>query len=140
MVLASPVQFTQLIMRLSIGDNLFTVPWGKAGTSFVTEIASLFRAYGESSALKSISLCAAKVALILLLQKPHARSKTKDHIKCLERRLAVWKAGDIEALLHEGRTIQGRFRPPLTKSIANEEKMTQQFVKFMIQGKVKAAL
>ena len=120
--------------------NLFTVPWGKAGTSFVTEIASLFRAYGESSALESISLCAAMVAPILLLQKPHARSKTKDHIKCLERHLAVWKAGDIEALLDEGRTIQGRFRPPPTKSIANEEKMTQQFVKFMRQGKVKAAL
>ena len=52
--------------------NLFQVPWGKVGTSFVTELASLFRSYGESTALESVALRAAMVMPILLLQKPHA--------------------------------------------------------------------
>ena len=72
---------------------------------------------------------------ILLLQKPHARSKAKDHLKCLERRLAVWKAGDIELLLHEGCTIQSRFRLPHTNSSANDDHITKQFMKFMRRGK-----
>ena len=104
--------------------NLFQVPWGKVGTSFVTGLASLFRGYGESTVLESVALHAAMVMPILLLQKPHARSKAKDHLKCLERRLAVWKAGDIELLFHEGRTIQSRFRLPHTNSSANEDHIT----------------
>ena len=52
--------------------NLFQVPWGKAGTSFVSELAYLFRSYGESTALESVALRAAMLMPILLLQKPHA--------------------------------------------------------------------
>ena len=62
--------------------NLFQVLWGKVGTSFMTELASLFHGYGESSALELVALRATMVMPILLLQKPHARSKAKDHLKC----------------------------------------------------------
>ncbi len=64
--------------------NLFHAPSGKAGISFVNTLASLFRAYGECSTLESIALRAAMVLAILLLQKPHARSKTKDDVACLQ--------------------------------------------------------
>ena len=37
----------------------------------------------------------------LLLQKPFQKSKAKDHKQCLERRLALWTAGDIQSLLQE---------------------------------------
>ena len=38
----------------------------------------------------------------LLLQKPHLKSRTKEHAKHLERRLATWKVGDLDSLLDEG--------------------------------------
>lgn len=43
---------------------------------------------------------------ILLLQKPHQKSKIKDHIAYLERRLCVWKEGNLNELIIEGRNIQ----------------------------------
>ena len=55
--------------------NLFLVPSGKAGSSFVQALAKLFRAYGEGSALEPVALRAAMVMPILLLQRPHLRSK-----------------------------------------------------------------
>ena len=120
--------------------NLFSIPWGRAGTSFISELASLFRAHGEKSSLESVSLHAAMVMPALLLQKPHACSKPKDYQKCLESHLENWKNGDIEALLHEGRTIQSRFRPLPTNINDKQKRMTKKFAKFMRQGKVKAAL
>ena len=40
-----------------------------------------------------------------LLQKPHRTSKTRDHVKALDRRLRAWKAGDVDGLMREGRAI-----------------------------------
>ena len=45
--------------------------------------------------MESIALSAAMVMPALLLQKPHERSKPKEHLKCLERRLLDWKEGNI---------------------------------------------
>ena len=70
--------------------NLFKVPYGKAGKSFVSELAGLFKAFATSSALESVALKAATLMPILLLQKPARKSKAKDHITCLERRLDTW--------------------------------------------------
>ena len=86
--------------------NIFSVPSGKVGTSFVSELSRLFCAYAEGTALESIALKAAMTSCALLLQKPNHSSKTKDHIACLERRMSSWKAGDIDELLSEGLTIQ----------------------------------
>ena len=47
----------------------------------------------------------AMTAPALLLQKPSATSKSKEHSQCLSRRLASWKEGRIEDLI-KGRTIQ----------------------------------
>ena len=44
----------------------------------------------------------------LLLQKPHARSKTNEHTKHMDSRLNLWKDGDPASLLDEGQTIQGQ--------------------------------
>ena len=59
--------------------NLFKIPSGKSGKSFVRELTRLFRAFGDNSALECVALKAAMVLPALLLQKPHARSKAKDH-------------------------------------------------------------
>jgi hypothetical protein len=86
--------------------NLFKIPSGKSGKSFVRELTRLFRAFGDNSALECVALKAAMVLPALLLQKPHARSKAKDHSTHLERRLKLWEKGDIDTLVIEGRTIQ----------------------------------
>ena len=65
--------------------NCFSVPLGKLGRDFVSELSRLYLAYGTASALESVALKAATVYPILLLQKPSKRSKAKEHIQCLER-------------------------------------------------------
>ena len=67
--------------------NSFLIPSGKAGRDFVLELARLYQAYADNSTLHSIALTACCVFQVLLLQKPHARSKSRDHTHCLERRL-----------------------------------------------------
>ena len=88
--------------------NLFPVPFGKAGKQFVSELARLYRAFAEGSALESISLKAATVLTTLALQKPYRNSKAKAHSHYLERRLASWLNGDIDNMLNEGHTIKNR--------------------------------
>ena len=79
----------------------------------------------------------------VLLQKPSRISKSRDHIECLERRLMVksWKDGDIQTLLHEGKTIQRRLQTfhntnPSTKNSS----VVRSFTKLMLEGKCKAAI
>ena len=121
--------------------NLFLVPSGKAGTSFITLLAKLFCAYGEGSSLESIALRAAMGMPVLLLQKPHARSKTYEHVTSLERRPASWQRDDIDTLVQEGRTIQKRFHLTSTSNDSNHKQhKTRKIAKLMSQGKVKAAL
>ena len=88
--------------------NLFLVPFGSAGTSFVKEVASLFQAFADKSSLERVSMKAITLIQTLLLQKPSKKSKTKDHISHLKRRLDLWSSGDVQQLLDEGRCIQAR--------------------------------
>ena len=69
--------------------NFFDVPRGKAGTSFVREMSRMINAYSDATAMEGIALKAAMVLPALLLQKPHPKSKCKDHIA----RLADWRTG-----------------------------------------------
>ena len=120
--------------------NLFKVPSGKAGSSFVKELTRLLRAYTEASALECVALKAVMVMPHLLLQKSHRTSTAKEHVAQLERRLQSWTHGDTDQLLHEGRTIQRQLASGLNKSPTFEGKVTQQFSKLMLEGKIKAAL
>ena len=120
--------------------NNFPVPTGKVGKSFVSELSRLFRAYAEGSALESIALKATTVASILLLQKPHHKSKTKDHISCLERRLKLWKDGEFANLVNEGKTLQKRLPKHHLPSKQAEDNLARSFSNLMFEGKTKAAL
>ena len=86
-----------------VGENLFKVSSGKAGTVFVRELSRIFRAYAEHSALESVAMKPAMVMPALLLQKPHPRSKAKDHALHLERHLQLWQSGKHELLDEEHR-------------------------------------
>ena len=41
----------------------------------------------------------------LLLQKPSSSSKSKDHVRALERRMEMWHKGQIDLLMNEGETL-----------------------------------
>ncbi|MCY4641269.1 MAG: reverse transcriptase domain-containing protein, partial [Gammaproteobacteria bacterium] len=120
--------------------NLFKVPSGKAGKSFVQELTRLFRAYANGSALECIALKAAMVLPALTLQKPHPNSKAKDHTLHLDRRLKAWAKGDINALLLEGRTIQRQLTLRTQSNRTSESQLARTFAKLMMEGKVRAAL
>ncbi len=125
--------------------NLFLVPFGKAGKKFVFELAKLFRAYAEGSALECIALKASTVFTILALQKPYKNSKAKGHSHCLERRLTNWTNGEIEELLSEARTIQtrtfkGGYSQARVPSKPNTQGEARSFAKQMFKGKCGAAI
>ena len=88
--------------------NLFSVPFGSTGKSFVLELARLYRAFATASALECIALKAAMVLTVLALQKPYSRSKAKMNAMCLQRRMESWSKGLVVDLLAEGVTIQKR--------------------------------
>lgn len=87
-------------------SNLFYVPSGASGKQFVTELARLFQAYADASALEIVAILAAMIMPHILLQKPQGKSKAHEYSKCLSRRLQAWHEGKIEDLLKEARTIQ----------------------------------
>ena len=118
--------------------NCFTVPFGKAGREFVLELSRLYRAFASASALESVALKAATVLPLLLLQKPHKTSKAKEHAACLERRLTLWKEGNLNKLLLECRAIQHRL--PKVSTPRPTENIARSFADLMFAGKCKAAL
>ena len=112
--------------------NIFLLPSGATGKSFIQEITHLLQAFASGSAMESIALKASFVMQVLLLQKP---SKSRDLVT---RRLEMWKQGDILSLTQEGRCIQryllNRSRP------SDDDAIARNFGKMMEQGKVRAAL
>ena len=118
--------------------NLFKLPYGKTGKSFVSELAKLFEAFATGSALESIALKAATIMPILLLQRPARKMRSKDLNSCLERRLTTWREGDMKELLREGRTIQQRL--PKITSFTKNDRFARSFANLMFQGKVGPAL
>lgn len=73
--------------------NLFEVPRGKVGEDFVTEHARLLEGYSVATAMECIALRAAMVLPSSLLQRPHPRSRTKDHAQCLRKTVQVAQRG-----------------------------------------------
>ena len=57
--------------------NLFLVPFGSTGTSFVKEVARLFQAFADRSSLERVSMKAITLVQILLLLKPGKEAKQR---------------------------------------------------------------
>ena len=119
--------------------NCFTVPLGRIGKAFVSELSKLYSAFASASSLESVALKAAIILPILLLQKPQRTSKNKEHITCLERRLKAWREGNLNDLVLEGRTIQHRL-PSLASHHTSKQPRARTFANLMHSGKCKAAL
>nr|WNS50068.1 DOMON domain-containing protein [Halisarca dujardinii] len=120
--------------------NVFEVPRGKAGNSFVAELCRLLEQFADDTAMECISMRAAMTIPALLLQKPHRRSTSKDHISCLERRLKCWLAGDIQSLLHEGRSIQNTLDKMHRRKKNDTASISRSFENLVSKGNIKAAI
>jgi len=89
--------------------------------------------------MESVSLQAAMLMPILLLQKPSVTSKSRDHSEALTRRLIAWKDGDINDLVLEGRAIQRRLQEK-KRTTKKQEQTARVFAQLLAEGKVTAAL
>ena len=69
--------------------NLFLLPSGKAGRSFIDEIASLLKNWIAGAAFDNTAFKAVMVVPRLLSHKPSKNSKAKEHLIALERRMKL---------------------------------------------------
>ena len=120
--------------------NIFATPSGKAGKAFVLEMARLLNAYAEGSAMEGIALKALMIMSHLLLEKPSAKSKSKDHANHLERRLHAWKEGHLDELIREARVLQSHRQYNITHRSQDSRTLASTFSKLMLAGKTRAAL
>ena len=118
--------------------NLFLLPTGKAGKSFIDEITRLLNAWEQNSPMQSMVFTAIMVMPSLLLQKPSKESKAKDHSKALERRLTLWQNGDIDELLDEAEAIQHSL--PELNTLKSIGDISKKFANCMRKGNVNGAL
>ena len=101
-------------------------------SSYRTEWLSKFN---TDTNVKGIALKVFMILPIILLQKPSARSKAKDHSEALLRRIDWFQSGDIERLIAEGREIQRRLKPK-----KSQQDISKTFSKLMMEGKIHSAL
>ena len=116
--------------------NIFLLPSGQAGKSFLEEMTRLAKAWASKSKDEAVAMTMLMVMPALLLQKPSKRSKTAEHVAALKRRLQDWKEDKIEDLIREGRAIQNR----LQRSKHSQHSAEKVFVRLMLQGKISAAM
>ncbi len=120
--------------------NIFLVPSGSVGKEFVRELTRLLESFTQHSAQEAISICAAMTLPQLLLQKTHAKSKSKENVDALKRRLLTWREGDLQALLREGRAIQSDFPNSKPCQGTDEAMISRSFANLVHHGRTRAAL
>jgi len=117
--------------------NLFNLPSNHCGRAFTSELTRFFSAFAEASSMESISLTAAMLLPILILQKPSGKLSSKVIHAHIQRRLGLWGRGDFDSLMTEGRTIQTRLS---FCSQPNHSQLSRSFSNLMFTGRIKAAL
>ena len=74
--------------------NLFMIPSGKQSKAFIYEMAQLFGGYTKATSIEGVGIKTAMVFPAWVYQKPYIETSTsKDHNKCIQRRMVVWEAG-----------------------------------------------
>ena len=115
--------------------NVFKIPSGKAGKAFIKLQTEWLSKFNTDTNFKGIAVQVFMILPIILLQKPSARSKAKDHSEVFLRRIDWFQSGDIERLIAEGREIQRRLKPK-----KSQRDISKTFSKLMMEGKIHSAL
>ena len=118
--------------------NLFMMPNGSSGKAYIRETTRLLNSWSENSPLKDCAMRAIHVMPALLLQKPSKRSKSKEHVEALERRLESWKKGDLLKLFEEAEAIQSRL--PIDNGKRDMAATSRRFKELMQKGNVNGAI
>ena len=96
------------------------LPSGKVGRKFIDEVSRLMNKCLQDSPRKDIAFKAIMVTPNLLLQKPSQKSKSKDHLSALERRVEHWESVEPAESLKEDETIQKCLKTSNTTSTVNK--------------------
>lgn len=118
--------------------NIFNVPSGRAGKHLIEELTFWIKQFNSNSDLNSIALKAFMVPPTLILKKPSATFKSREHSAAIERKLNLWRQVDLDLLLKEVRFIQEKFVN--SKKARSREDIFKRFAKLVFQGKLKAAI
>jgi len=116
--------------------NMFLVPRGKVGDACITELNRLVNLFNDKTELESVALRLVFIFLPMMLQKPSPNSRAKDHVRVLEKRFNLWRAGDLAAIIREGCVIQHRLEESRK---VQEKSLATRFAQLMMHGKVSAA-
>ena len=119
--------------------NLFLLPNGSTGKSYIREVTRLLNSWVDDSPLKVITMKAVHIMPALLLQKVSKTSKSHDHVLTLERRMKLWHKGDIRSLLDECETIQSRL-PKIENNKRDINFISKKFKEHMEKGNVNSAM
>ena len=117
--------------------NVFLVPSGKHGKAFIILLTDWIQRFNNDSSFQGIALKTFMTIPSLMLQKPSAKSKTKEHNNALAARLELWKEGRLLEILKEGQIIQQKLTTTKKKSPDDAARI---FARLMFVGKIKAAL
>ena len=75
---------------------------------FIDELTLLINDWNYETERQHVAPKAFFLLQTVSLQKPGPKSKAKEHQECLKNRLGMWKKGQIDRLMREGRFIQAR--------------------------------
>ena len=115
------------------------VPTGHCGKEFVKLNTEWLSQLNDQTPFEGIAMKVLMLLPNLLLQKPSAKSKAKEHNKLLTDRLKLWNEGEFDEIWKEGLTIQKKLSSSQKKPRTNED-ISRVFSKLMMEGKVGAAL
>ena len=87
---------------------LFLLTTGAAGKGLIEETIRLVNSWTYKLDLETIALKTLMIMPCLLLQKTFLNSKSKENSETLKRRFSLWKNGQLDQLMFEGKTIQDK--------------------------------
>ena len=119
--------------------SVFSPPLGSSGHSFVKQLASYFMSYGQASAGEGLILKVATVLQQLILQKPFGSLRDGEQAEIVERRMKLWKEGQVDTLIDEAKTIQGQIcKVQSAPSTADYSDVAKKFAAKVTEGKIGA--
>ena len=120
-------------------NTLFS-PSGHVGIDLVKEHTRFLRAYKNKTPMECVALKAVMVMPSLLLQKPHVKAGSKEFSQHLTRHISLWKAGNVNELLEEARSIQSRLSILDRQRAMTTQNLNRRFASLIRKGEVHAAI
>ena len=118
--------------------NIFELTKGRVGKLFVNETARLFESLTEGNPMERFALKAMAVMPHLILQKSSRKMKAPEIRAAVEKRMDMWKKGQMEELFDIAQTIQQRFIE--SHKHIKKEALAKSFASLIFQGKINAAI